>query len=416
MSQSENLKKFFNQWGGSTGLFFSYVHFSHDVCGALLVPLLPLIRTDFGLNYLQSGMLISAYNVASAFSQFLGGWLGGRFRLQIIAALGVGGVGLSTLVTGFSPAYYPLLFLLIVMGIFSGGYHPAANSMLPTYFEASRRGKIVGLHMLGGTLAMVVAPVVGGLIADRLNWNFAFIILSFPAILASIMIFLVLKKVQQQEKSGLAESKNPTSPTDKSTAKATPRRTDIWHVWQPIMAIMVLTLLSQIVAGAALAFIPMYFVDKAKVAVVTAAMFLGTLRVGGLPGGLFGGWLADRWGGRKTVVLALAVTGPMLFLITILPVSPFLLIALGILGAIIMVRQTAVQTFLMDNTPPQIRSTVFGIYFGFVHQASSVAQPVVGYFMDIYGITRGFTFVALISVALSLAALVLLRPRHKPSA
>ncbi len=385
------------------------MHFSHDLCSAILVPLLPSIRTEFELNYMQSGMLISAYNIASAASQFLGGWLGSRYRLQLIVALGIACVGLSTLATGFSLTYYTLLFLLIIMGIFSGGYHPASNSMLSNYFEVNMRGKIVGLHMLGGTLAGVLGPILGGLIADRLNWHFAFIILCLPAIFASLLVLSVLKKFRQLD----VESTNRAFRKDVNIAQVMPRRIGILQVWQPIIIVVTLTLLSQMVAGAAIAFIPMYFVDKGKVAAIAAATFLGILRLGGIPGSLFGGWLTDKLGGRKAVIVALAATGPFLFLITRLPVNFVLLVALFFLGGIFMIRQTAIQTFLMDNTPLQIRSVVFGIYFGLIHQASSVVQPVIGYLADIFGIARVFDFVALISVALSLAALLLIRPQSR---
>ena len=392
------------------------MHFSQDLCSALLIPLLPLIRTDFGLSYLQSGLLLSAYNITSGLSQFLGGSLGYRVRLQVIATVGLGGVGLTTLAAGLSEAYYPLLGLLIVMGIFSGGYHPASNSMLSTFFDTGKRGKVVGFHMLGGTLGLAIAPIVGGLIADKLNWHFAFVILSFPAILASSLVFSVLKNFGRREQASTVGAESHTSPRNDSTAQATKRQTGIGQVWRPVIAVVSLTLLSQVLTQAAIAFIPMYFVDKEKIAAVTAAMFVGILRVGGIPGGLFGGWLTDRYGGRKAVVMALVATGPMLYLITTLPVNAFLMATLVAFGALLIVRQTAVQTFLMDNTAPQIRSTVFGIYFGLSHEGASIAQPVVGYFMDIFGIAAVFNLLALTSVAMSLVTPLLLRPRRHRSA
>ena len=39
-------------------ILFMAAHFSHHVLTALLVPLLPLIRDDFGLNYAQSGLVV----------------------------------------------------------------------------------------------------------------------------------------------------------------------------------------------------------------------------------------------------------------------------------------------------------------------------------------------------------------------
>ncbi len=64
-----------NQWGGKSALFFTYTHLSHDLTTGLLVALLPFIRQDLGLNYLQAGFLVSAFSLTAGLSQLLGGRL-----------------------------------------------------------------------------------------------------------------------------------------------------------------------------------------------------------------------------------------------------------------------------------------------------------------------------------------------------
>ena len=139
MSKFSNVKKAFHQWGGTTATFFAYTHLGHDLCAGLPSALLPLIRASLRLNYLQSGLLLSAYSITSGLSQFVGGWLGDRFSRQKVIVLGLSGVGLATLAVGLSSAYYPMLAILVIMGIFAGAYHPTATPMLSGYFEKSMR-------------------------------------------------------------------------------------------------------------------------------------------------------------------------------------------------------------------------------------------------------------------------------------
>jgi len=96
-----------------------------------------------------------------------------------------------------SATYTSLLLILIVMGILAGGYHPSAVTMLSGYFEESRRGRVIALHMVGGSIGFSMGPLLGGLIAETLGWRFAFVILSFPAIFA---VPLILKKFVLIEK------------------------------------------------------------------------------------------------------------------------------------------------------------------------------------------------------------------------
>ena len=48
---------------------FMVAHFSHHVCTGILVPLLPLIRESFGLNYFQSGVLVSSFSISFGLGQ-----------------------------------------------------------------------------------------------------------------------------------------------------------------------------------------------------------------------------------------------------------------------------------------------------------------------------------------------------------
>lgn len=404
MSNTRKLRTVLHQWGGGTATFFTYTHLSHDLCTGLLVALLPLIRESLGLSYLQSGLLLSAFTITSGLSQFPGGWIGDRVRRNIVIAIGLGGVSLTALAVGLSPAYYPMLFILVVMGIFAGAYHPSAVSMLSGYFEETRRGKVIALHMVGGSIGFTIGPVLGGLIAEFLGWRFAFIILSIPALVA---VPLILRKFRQREPINISESVNQTSQNDGAPSQPRHRSVSIFQVLRPIVIIFVLAVGMQLIAGSAMAFIPIYLVDKHSIVPAYAAMMMGIVRVGGIAGSLYGGWLSDRWGRKKAIFLTLVATGPILYLLAKLPFTVGFIVILILFGMLMYMRQATVQPFLMDSVPPQLRATVFGIYFGLGLEGRSLVQPVAGHFMDIFGIVEVFTVIALISVGLSLVALFL---------
>ena len=399
MDRAGNLKKVLHQWGGGKATLFTYTHAGHDLCTGLLTALLPFVKEGLGLSYLQSGLLLSAYTITSGISQFPGGWIGDRFRRYIVIAVGLGGVGLTTLAVGLTHTYYSMLVILVIMGIFAGAYHPSALSMLSASFEETRRGKVIALHVVGGSIGFTVGPIFGGLIAELLGWRFAFIILSLPALAA---VPVILKKFRQLELGSSAKShQQPSRPAIHSIS--------IWQTLRAIGIIFVLAVLIHLIAGAAMAFIPVYLVDKHHIAPAYAAMMMGILRGGGIAGSLFGGWLSDRWDRKKAIFLSLIVVGPILYLFTQLPFNAGLIVVLLTFGILRYMTQSTIQPFLMDSVPPQLRATMFGIYFGLSMEGMSLAQPVAGHFMDIFGIAAVFTVIALISVGLSLAALLLAR-------
>ncbi len=376
----------------------------HDLCTGLLPALLPLIKTALRINYLQSGLLLSALTITSGLSQFPGGWLGDRYSRTLVIAIGLTGVSLTALAVGLNSSYYPILVSLVIMGIVAGAYHPSATSFIYGHYDEARRGKVISLHMAGGSIGFALGPVLGGLIAETLEWRFAYIILSVPTLVAALW---VLKKFGRQAIQSNDKLPNNISTRTSHTFELTSKWRTIIRVLRPVAMVITLTIATQFVAGTAMAFIPIYLVDKHNVAPASAAMLMGAVRGGGIVGSLLGGWLSDRWGRKKTVFLALAATGPVLYLLTWLPFNPSSMIFFILFGMIMYMRQATIQPLLMDNTPPHLRATVFGIYFGLGMEGMSLLQPVAGHFMDIFGSIEIFHIIALISLTLSLAALLI---------
>ena len=404
LSKLLNLTNVFHQWGGTISAIFACTHLTHDICAGLLVALLPLIKADLELSYLQSGLLLTAYTITSGLSQFLGGLAGDRINRKLVIVTGLVGVGLTTMAVGLSSSYYPMLIVLVMLGIMSGAYHPSAASILSSYFGEARRGKVIAVHMVGGSTGFAIGPVLGGLMAQALGWRLTFIVLSIPIL---VTVPLVLRKVKSGVYTERVEPRSHVSSTQDAPVTATRGHTGIIRTLQAIAAVTTLAILFQFTAGCVMSFMPIYLVDKHNIATAYAAILLGILRGGGIAGILFGGWLSDKWGRRNAIFLSLVAIGPVLYLLTILPFNPAFLVVLVVFGIVMFIRQATIQSLLMDSAPAEIRGTIFGIYFGLSMEGASLVQPVAAYYMDIFGIVQVFHILALISVALSLVGLLL---------
>jgi FSR family fosmidomycin resistance protein-like MFS transporter len=406
LPESQNLSKVYNKWGGATAAFFTYTHFSHDLCAGLLSALLPLIRVGLGINYLQAGLLLSANTITAGLFQFFGGWLGDKISRPTAITIGIGGVGLSAFLVGLSTSYYPLLIILIVMGIFSGPYHPSAVSFISGFFGEDKRGKVLALHMVGGSIGFSIGPLIGGLIAASMGWRFSYIILSIPLFIAA---FLVFRKFQRKTGTVVYEQSDDLAAEQGVVTEPAPEKIGLSKALKPLALILILATLTHFTAGAAMAFLPIYLVDKHSIAPASAAMFMSLIRGAGIIGSLFGGWLSDRWTRRNAIVLALAATGPALYLMTLVPFNPASAGIFMLFGLLMYMRSVVIQPLVMDSVPVYLRSTVIGIYFGLMMEGSSLMQPLVGYFMDIFGIIDVFQIIAFIGIGISLISLIVLK-------
>jgi MFS family permease len=92
-------------------------HFGHHLLTAITVPMLPLIRSEFSLDYTQSGLVVSAFTVTYGISQLLSGWLADHIGRRISITVATLGVAVCGLLVGISHTYIMMVVLLGVMGL-----------------------------------------------------------------------------------------------------------------------------------------------------------------------------------------------------------------------------------------------------------------------------------------------------------
>ena len=151
--------------------FFVIAHAAHHFLTALPEPLLPAIRDDFGLSYTQAAFIPSAFAIAGATGQLPSGWLADRVGPKYLIAVGTIGVALAGTLIGFSTSYAFLISSLLLMGILSGGYHPAATPLISASVKPQHRGRALGVHLVGGNSSFFLAPIIAGAILE-LAWRF----------------------------------------------------------------------------------------------------------------------------------------------------------------------------------------------------------------------------------------------------
>lgn len=354
---------------------FALAHGTHDMALSLLVPLLPLIRNDFSLNYLQAGLLVSAYTITSGISQLPMGWVADRIGPRRMIVAGLTGVGLAALSISFTHTFAQMLPILIVMGIIAGAYHPSSISHLPLYFPEEKRGRALGFHLWGGATGFMLGPFLGGIIAGIAGWRTVYMVLSIPAILTALLLMGTLKRGWK------TTEEKEIDDTDGS----------IWDILKGIALILGISVAAQLLVGSAVNYFPIFFVDIHAVDAAYAAMLLALVRFGSSISGPIGGFMSDRFGIKKTVVISVVGVGPSLILVAVLPFNlPIMLITLFLLGAFLMIRQSPMQALIIKVSSKKHRSTLLGLYFFLSMEGMSLMLPVAGYLMDRFGLYPAF--------------------------
>lgn len=365
-------------FSGMTWMFV-VAHFSHHVITALVVPLLPFIRNDFGLDYTQSGFVISAFTLSYGISQMPAGWLADRLGPQKLITLSIAGVAIAGLLVGLSNTYILMICFLILMGLAGGGYHPSSPPLISASVRPENRGFALGCHVIGGSASFFLSPLIGAYIATLLGWRGAFISLAVPTIIFGILFHILLGR-------RLAHNKLTQTTSGLSNAPSVGTKS----YFKPILAFIVLSTSTSAIMTSTIAFIPLYMVDQFNVAEKTAAALMAIIYSTGLWAAPLGGYLSDRLGRIPVILTVCFLSGPTMFLMNYVPFGIGFGALLLLIGAIIMIRMPVSEAYLVGEVPQHYRSTVLGVYYFCSIEGGGVLTPVMGTLIDNFGFFSGF--------------------------
>ena len=157
---------------------------------AILGPVLPALRHEFGATTRDSSWLITAYVLANLVGTPLLGRLSDRKGRRAIYLLSMGIFALGSLGVVMAPSLSALIAARALQGFGSGGIFPVASAVIGDIFPRDKRGRALGL--LGATfgLAFLVGPPIGGMVLAFAGWRWIFG-LNIP--LAAVVMFLAWK-------------------------------------------------------------------------------------------------------------------------------------------------------------------------------------------------------------------------------
>lgn len=375
-----------------TGLlpYFILAHCSHHILTALPVPLLPMIRNYFNLDYTQSGLLISAFSLSYGIGQLPAGWLADRIGPRILLAIGTCGVAIAGFLIGISPSYIMMLTFMILMGLLGGGYHPSAPPLISASVEPKNLGRALGFHLLGGNTSFFLTPLVGIAIASVLGWRGPFIVLSIPALIFGILFYIFLGRSNRikDRKSETSESQNETYPV----------KTNLHQ----LVVIIILGSLTSAILISTISFIPLMLVDKFGVSEKAAAALLSLIYSAGIWAAPLGGYLSDRLGKIRVILAICFLGGPVVWLLNLFPYGIVTWVALLGIGVSHVARMPVLEAFVVNNTSESNRSTILGIYYFSGMETGGLLTPVMGSLIDKLGFDTSFSFagIALFTVTL----------------
>jgi len=381
-------------------------HLGHHLVSSLLTPLLPFIRDAFVLNYTQSGLVASSYNLSYGFGQLPGGWFADRVAPRKLVAVGISGVAVAGLLVGLSSSYTMMIVFFVLMGVVGGTYHPAAAPLVSALAEAKNRGRVLGLHQIGGTLSFFSGPLIVAATAVVLGWRGSFFVVSIPIVVFGIVFYVLLGRLGYKGKTKEAVSESKDKPA--------PAETPI--IWRYVAPFIILSIAGETLVNSTILFTPLFLVDNFGISEGAAAGLLALVYTAGFWAGPLGGYLSDRFGKVNVMVGASFLAGPVIYLLSVASFGWAMSMALVGLGLSMFIRMPVAESYFISHTSERRRSTVLGIYYFGTRGGPGVVMPIMGNLADRFGFDTTFTIIGASMAAIAIiCSLFLWKGRDRPS-
>ena len=283
----------------------------------LLGPLAPFLREDLGLSATQQGLLTAIPLLGGSLFRPLLGMLGDRIGGRRTAMLGMV-LTLTTLLVGWrfattAPHFYVLGFFLGLAGASFAVALPLASRWYPAEYKGLAMG-IAGAGNSGTLMATLFAPRL----AERFGWASTFGFAMLP-VAAVFILFAWLAR----------DSPRQVPSTSVRAYGAVLREHDT--LW--------LSFLYSLTFGGFVgfaSFLTVFFHEQYQMSRVSAGDFTTFVVVSGSLLRPVGGWLADRVGGYRLLVMLLAGFAVCIGSVAMLPsvsvAVALLFIGMGLLG------------------------------------------------------------------------------------
>lgn len=152
---------------------------------------------EFGLSYEEIIIYGTLGVVLFGAAAPLAGWLADKYSRAILITVYPFGLGLGSILAGFSQSTEMLGISLGILGFFAAIYHPVGIAMI-----TKRPGKVglrLGINGVWGNMGVALAPVLTGVLIAFADWRLAFIVPSIICLffgLSQLFAFIELDETE----------------------------------------------------------------------------------------------------------------------------------------------------------------------------------------------------------------------------
>ena len=334
-------------------------HSYNDMYLFIIPLLLPLFREEFGINYFQSGLILTIHVALRSIFSLIFGYLGDKYEKRVIVACGF--ICSSIFLGGLIclQNIYTIATFLFLLAIGVSTFHPLATAIVSENSKANQRGFYISLFSAAGTAGIIIASLLFGIFVQIWRWKITCLLFSLPG------YFLAYAYLKSKK-----DEKNLKTEVEKKIKQG--------HIYLFFISMGIRSLGFK----AILSFLPLYANDYLGLKPEFSAWIISIFFTGVFLGSLISSRIIDKNQPLVLVLLSTILTSLLVLCITLIvrPMLIFLVIGiLGILQGIFAPSRTIWLTFIC---PVKHQGKIFGIGLFVEGLSATIAPTLYGWIAD----------------------------------
>ena len=165
--------------------------------GALLFPFFSLyITRKFNVGMTEVGVIFGIFALTGLVSSVLGGALTDRIGRKGIIIFGLLMSAVSALLMGLMERFELFLVVVAAVGLLADVGGPAQQAMVADLLPENKRAQGYGILRVVFNLAVVIGPMIGGLLAAR-SFLLLFIVDTVTSLITALIIYAAVKETKK---------------------------------------------------------------------------------------------------------------------------------------------------------------------------------------------------------------------------
>ena len=347
---------------------FALLYFTQGTILGYFASLNALYMLDSGLDMAKVGYISHSIALIPFVIKIFFGMLSDRVNLlklghrrpYIVIGLLVQFICLL-LVANINPGehYWTYVAIAFLLQLGMAFYDTCTDGLALDITPEHERGILQGFMVGGRSIGVIVAASAAGFIAQHLGWSFVFYFLAILTLIPLPLIFFI-KEI----------TRTPDMRFNWAAFKA-------FKNWKVIAAATVGLIVFLVIVGANQNVNP-HFTNLFKIDFSTAGLVTTVWGIGCVAGAFLGGFVMDKTGNKKALLLSLILVVPALVFIAFVPSKSLMWAAAVFFGLAYGLSQAVYFALAMKYTEPSIAASMYSILMAVTNIGQGIGLGVAG--------------------------------------